>query len=148
MTDYFNLTVKGLGYINGIKEVSKKDEAPFWVCNLSALRGPVDNANYTYFDCIITGKKALQLLKKLKPNSEAKQTILIGFELGNLKAVPFIFKKGSKKGQAGVNLTANLLFVKWIKIAGVEVYNAKPKKNADTETAQQSTDPIPESVDG
>ncbi len=131
MTDYFNLTVKGLGYINGIKAVSKKDEDPFWVCDLSALRGPVDHAQYTYFDCVSTGKKALQLLKKLKPNSDAKQTILIGFELGNLKAVPFIFEKGSKRGQPGVNLTANLLSIQWIKIAGVEVYNAKPKNNAD-----------------
>ncbi len=75
MADYFNLSVNGFGYINGIKEVSINDEAPFWVCDLSALRGPVDNASYTYFDCIITGKKALELLKKLKPNSEAKQKI-------------------------------------------------------------------------
>jgi hypothetical protein len=96
---------------------------------------------------VITGKKALPLLKKLKPNSDAKQTILIGFELGNLKAVPFIFSKGSKKGQAGVNLAANLLQIKWIKMAGVEVYNAKPKNNADQASAQLSTDPIPESVD-
>ncbi|MEE9412726.1 MAG: DUF3577 domain-containing protein [Methylococcales bacterium] len=148
MADYFNLTVKGLGYINGIKEVSGDNQDSFWVCDLSALRGPVDNASYTYFDCIITGKKALELLKKLKPNSEAKQKILIGFELGNLKAVPFMFEKGSKQGQAGVNLTAHLLFIQWIKIASVEVYNAKPKNNADQATAQQSTDPVPESVDG
>jgi hypothetical protein len=148
MADYFNLGVNGFGYINGIKEVSKNDEDPFWVCDLSALHGPVNKAHYTYFDCVITGKKALPLLKKLKPNSDAKQTILIGFELGNLKAVPFIFSKGSKKGQAGVNLTANLLFVKWIKIAGVEVYNAKPNNHVDQDTAQPSADPVPESVDG
>ncbi len=73
---------------------------------------------------------------------------MIGFELGNLKAVPFIFSKGSKKGQAGVNLSANLLFVKWIKIAGVEVYNAKPNNHADQDSAQPSADPVPESVDG
>ncbi len=123
---YFNLILKGSGYVNAIRLVTLDDKEPFWSCDLSALRGPVDKAEYTYLSCSVAGKKAQGLIEKMKPYSDAKQKVLIGYECGNLKAVPFIFEKGTKAGEAGVNLQVSLLSIKWVKVDGQEIYRLTP----------------------
>jgi hypothetical protein len=123
---YFNLILKGLGYVNDIRLVELDNTEPFWSCNLSALRGAVDKAEYTYFSCSVAGKKAQKLIEKMKPYSDSDQKILIGYECGNLKARPFIFEKGASKGKAGVNLQVSLLSIKWVKVDGEEIYRPQP----------------------
>lgn len=144
---YFDLTLEGLGYLNNIREIPRTNKEPLWGCTIAALRGAVENADYTYFECLAAGIEVKRLIKKIKVNADTKQRILIGFTLGSLRAKPFFFESGQKRGQPGVQLNTNLIHIKWIKIDGVDVYKAKPD-NADQAASQPSADPVPEPVDG
>ncbi|HFD13299.1 MAG TPA: DUF3577 domain-containing protein [Crenotrichaceae bacterium] len=146
---YFDLTIDGFGYLNNIREIPRNNKDNLWCCTIAALRGSVENADYTYFECIAAGEKVVRLLSQIKSNSEAKQRILTGFVLGGLRAKPFVFESGKHKGQAGAQLNANLIHIKWIKIGGVDIYKAKPKTDSEKANDQQPpSNPVPESLEG
>ena len=88
---YFDLTLEGLSYLNNVTEIQRNEMDPLWGWTMAALRGSVENAQYTYFECIVVGEEVTRLIKKVKVNTDAKQRILIGFVLGNLKTKPIHF---------------------------------------------------------
>ena len=117
--------------------------------NLSSDRISLSSyISYTYISATVAGKEALRLIKKLKVNTDAKQRILIGFVMDSLSATAFKYEKGKFKNRLGVNITSRLLSIKWIKIAGQEVYNAKLKADAGkSENHPPARAPIPEPCD-
>ena len=123
-TQYFDLHTTGLGYVSRIREVRPESGQAFLSLTLSALRGPVDNAQYTFFDCRVAGRQAEAVMRDLQPAVDAKQKVLIGFTLSDLTAETFTFKTGDKAGQTGVSLKARLLRVTWAKVDGESVYQA------------------------
>ena len=46
---YFDLHTTGIGYLNRVREVTPKEGTPFLSVTIAALRGSVDNAQYTHF---------------------------------------------------------------------------------------------------
>jgi len=55
---YFDLHTQGIGYLNRVREVTPKEGTPFLSVTIAALRGSVDNAQYTHFECHVSGKQA------------------------------------------------------------------------------------------
>ena len=124
-TKYFDLLTDGIGYLNRIREVTPKEGAPFLSVTIAALRGNVDNAQYTYFECHVSGKQAQELVRRLKPAAEGNLKILVGFTLSDLFAESFTFKSGDKAGETGISLKTRLLRIAWAKVDGQPFYTAK-----------------------
>ena len=122
---YFDLHTTGIGYLNRVREVTPKEGKSFLSITLSALRGSVDNAQYTHFECHVSGKQAQEIVRQLKPSVEGKKKVLIGFTLSDLYAESFVYKKGDKAGEPGISLKARLLRLSWAKVNSQPFYNEK-----------------------
>lgn len=119
---YFDLHTSGIGYLNRIREVTPREGTPFLSVTIAALRGSVDNAQYTHFECRVSGSQAQKVIRQVQPALEGKLKVLIGFTLSDLYADTFIFKSGDKTGETGVSLKARLLRVSWAKVDGQPFY--------------------------
>ena len=124
-TKYFDLHTNGIGYLNRVREVTPKEGNPFLSVTIAALRGSVDNVQYTHFECTVSGKKAQEVVRQLKPAVEGNQKVLIGFTLSDLHAESFIFKNGDKTGETGISLKSRLLRITWAKVDGQPFYSAQ-----------------------
>ena len=124
-TEYFDLYTTGIGYLNRVREVTPKEGSPFWSVTIAALRGSVDDAQYTRFECRVSGKQAQELVRKLKPAVEDSAKVLIGFTLSDLYAEAFTFKTGDKAGETGISLKARLLRIAWAKVDGQPFFTAR-----------------------
>ena len=122
---YFDLHTTGIGYLNRIREVTPKEGNPFLSVTIAALRGSVDNAQYTHFECRVSGRQAQELVRQLKPAVEGSLKVLIGFTLSDLYAESFTFRNGEKAGEIGISLKARLLRIAWAKVDGQPFYTAK-----------------------
>ena len=122
---YFDLHTQGIGYLNRIREVTPNEGTPFLSVIIAALRGSVDNAQYTHFECRVSGKKAQELVRQLTPAVEGNSKVLVGFTLSDLYAESFTFKNGDKAGETGISLKARLLRIAWVKVDGQPFYTAK-----------------------
>jgi CRISPR/Cas system-associated endoribonuclease Cas2 len=105
--------------------VTPKEGTPFLSVTIAALRGSVDNVQYTHFECRVSGKQAHDIVRKLKPAVEDSAKVLIGFTLSDLYAEAFTFKNGDKAGETGISLKARLLRVAWAKVDGQPFYTAQ-----------------------
>ncbi len=119
---YFDLYTNGIGYLNRVREVNPKEGAPFLSVTISALRGSVDNVQYTHFECHVSGKQAQKIVRQLMPSVEDKKKVLIGFKLSDLYGETFTYKNGDKAGETGMNLKARLLRLSWAKVDGQSFY--------------------------
>ena len=122
---YFDLHTQGIGYLNRVREVTPREGTPFLSVTIAALRGSVDNAQYTHFECHVSGKQAQQIVRQLKPAVEGSLKVLIGFTLSDLFAESFTFKNGDKAGETGISLKARLLRIAWAKVDGQPFYTAQ-----------------------
>ena len=122
-TKYFDLYTTGIGYLNRIREVTPKEGSPFWSVTVAALRGSVDDAKYTYFECRVSGKQAQDIVRQLKPAVDGKLKVLVGFTLSDLFTEVFTFKSGDMAGDTGFSLKARLLRVSWAKVDGQPFYS-------------------------
>ena len=122
---YFDLHITGIGYLNRIREVTPKEGNPFLSVTIAALRGSVDNAQYTHFECRVSGKQAQEIVRQLKPAVEGNLKVLIGFTLSDLFAESFTFKNGDKAGETGISLKSRLLRIAWAKVDGQPFYTAQ-----------------------
>jgi hypothetical protein len=120
---YFDLYTTGIGYLNRVREVTPKEGTPFWSVTIAALRGSVDDAQYTRFECRVSGKKAQEIVRQVKPAVEGELKVLVGFTLSDLFAESFTFKNGDKAGETGISLKARLLRVTWAKVDGQPFYS-------------------------
>lgn len=150
---YFDLQIRGIGYLNRIREVPPKKGRRgelFLACTIAALNGPSDAATYRYYDVKVSGGDAQHLVRRCKPAVDDGRKVLIEFVLGDPWVDLFTYASGEKAGKPGVCQKARLLFIPWIKIDNKQVYKAarnddsKSTGDARSETAQE---PAPESKD-
>ena len=92
---------------------------------IAALRGSVDNVQYTHFECTVSGKKAQEIVRQLKSAVEGNSKVLIGFTFSDLNAESFTFKNGDKAGETGISLKSRLLRIAWAKVDGQPFYTAQ-----------------------
>ena len=122
---YFDLHTTGIGYLNRVREVTPQEGNPFLSVTIAALRGSVDNAQYTHFECRVSGRQAQEVVRQVRPAVEGKLKVLIGFTLSDLFGETFTFKSGDKTGETGISLKARLLRVSWAKVDGQPFYKAQ-----------------------
>lgn len=119
---YFDLQTTGIGYLNRVREVTPEGGNAFWSVTIAALRGSVDNAQYTHFECRVSSKQAQEIVRRLQPAVEGRLKVLVGFTLSDLNPEAFTFKQGERTGTTGVSLKARLLRVAWAKVDGQLFY--------------------------
>ena len=103
---------------------------PFWSVKLAALRGSVDNAQYTHFECVVSGKQAQEIIRRLQPAVEGELKVLIGFTLSDLNPETFIFKQGERAGSSGISIKSRLLRIAWAKVEGQPFYSEGSQRAA------------------
>ncbi len=122
---YFDLQTTGIGYLNRVREVTPEGGNAFWSVTIAALRGSVDNAQYTYFECRVSGKQAQEIVRRLVPAVEGQLKVLVGFTLSDLNPEAFTFKQGERAGTTGVSLKARLLRLTWAKVDGQPFFSER-----------------------
>jgi hypothetical protein len=107
--------------------------------DIAALHGAKDNVKYTRFDCIVRGKTAQDIVRRLMPDIEAGRTVLVGFRMGDLYVDTFRYTNGEKAGEIGVSLKARLLHIAWAKVDGKMTYRAR-SEDADANESTKASD--------
>jgi len=89
---HFDLHTTGVGYLNRAREVKPqtgKKFKPFWSVGISALRGNVDEVEYSRIDTIIVGSDACELIKQYNEDiNQQNSRVLCGFKVGDIYADP------------------------------------------------------------
>lgn len=120
--DFFNLYIRGIGYLNRVREMQPKKGNPYLCCSIAALHGPADAVEKTLFDCTVVGAEAIEVVRHFRAAAEDRK-VLIGFRLGDPWIDTFIYGPDSPKaGQVGAIIKARLLMVSWVKIDGEIVW--------------------------
>ncbi len=122
---YFDLQTTGIGYLNRIRQVTPETGNPFWSVTIAALRGSVDNAQYTHVECRVSGKEAQEVVRRLQPAVEGKLKVLVGFTLSDLNVETFTYKQGERAGTLGFSIKARLLRLAWAKVDGQPFFSAR-----------------------
>lgn len=145
-SSYFDLHITGLGYLNRIREVvppkGRKGES-FLACDIAALSGPTDKVSYVRFSTRVSGSDAQHLVRRCQEAVKADKKVMIGFKLGDLWSEIYTRTKGDQAGEQAVGLKARLLFISWIKIDGMQVYQA-PKKEEEQVATEGPAAPAPQ----
>lgn len=122
--EYFNLNIKGLGYLSNIRRIETLTGG-FLSVVINALSGPTDNPTYVRFDATVAGKEATDLKSRCQKTVDEDQKVLLGFfTLSNLTSDIFMLNKGDHAGEQRASLKARLIKVDWIKIGQAMVYKA------------------------
>ncbi|RNI70437.1 STY4534 family ICE replication protein [Escherichia coli] len=135
-TEYFNLTLKGLGYLSNIRQVNHQN-GTFLSCVVNALSGPTDSPSYVRFDVTVAGKEATSLIARGQKAVDEDRKVLIGFTMSNPSTDIFTLNRGEHAGEQRVSLKARLIKVEWIKIGQDMVYKTEksesiPPQNGNT----------------
>lgn len=135
-TEYFNLTLKGLGYLSNIRQVNHQN-GTFLSCVVNALSGPTDSPSYVRFDVTVAGKEATSLIARCQKAVDEDRKVLIGFTMSNPSTDIFTLNWGEHAGEQRVSLKARLIKVEWIKIGQDMVYKTEksesiPPQNGNT----------------
>ena len=135
-TEYFNLTLKGLGYLSNISQVNHQN-GTFLSCVVNALSGPTDSPSYVRFDVTVAGKEATSLIARCQKAVDEDRKVLIGFTMSNPSTDIFTLNRGEHAGEQRVSLKARLIKVEWIKIGQDMVYKTEksesiPPQNGNT----------------
>ncbi|UAN63368.1 STY4534 family ICE replication protein [Serratia sp. JSRIV006] len=123
-TEYFNLTLKGLGYLSNVRQVNVHN-GEFLCCVINALSGATDNPCYVRFDVTVSGKEASSLIGRCQKAVDEDKKVLIGFTLSNPSTEIFTLNKGEHAGEQRVSLKARLIKLDWIKVGQDMVYRAE-----------------------
>ena len=127
--EYFNLNIKGLGYLSNIRRIETRTGS-FLSVVINALSGPTGNPAYVRFDATVAGKKTTHLTSLCQKAVDEDQKVLLGFTLSNLTSDIFTLNKGDHAGEQRVSLKARLIKVDWIKIGQVMVYKAEKSETS------------------
>lgn len=95
---FFDLHTTGIGYLNRIREVKPRGKGkPFMAVTVAALRGSMDDAEYSYIDCNVVGAEAEKLIRRSQAAVEAGKKVLVSFRIGDIWTDAFTYEKGDKK---------------------------------------------------
>ena len=118
------LTTYGVASVTNV-QCNKPGRDPV-LATLGALHGQVDDADALFIDSLAVNDDsadALMTVASLK-NEDAANKVLIGFEVQELFALPFVYRDGhANAGQAGSNVFGKLTKVKWMRLNGTRIDN-------------------------
>lgn len=131
---YFDLHIRGIGYLNRLRTVepkrARKGDA-YLAVQIAAMEGDKNNPDYRYFDAIVVGETAKQLAEELEAGINDKDVkVLVGFTCGGVRPEIYQPKKGAAAGENRVSLKTRLLRLSWVKV--------KEPDSGDYETVYQA----------
>ena len=141
--EYFNLHASGCGYLSRVRWVDPgkrrggRTGEQFLACAINAMRGDVENPNYTYFDLRVSGEEAIELIDQLKPSVDDDRKVFIAFKLGDFYAHPYERdarnNRGQKTGEKEITalIKGRLLLITHVKVDGEVVYQRDVAAGAD-----------------
>lgn len=135
-TEYFNLNIKGLGYLSNVRRVNGPN-GTFISCVINALSGQTDNPKYVRFDVTVAGKDASSLINRCQKAVDEDKKVLLGFTLSNPSTDIFTLNSGDHAGEQRVSLKARLIGVDWVKIGQDMVYKAEKSDSMPPQNGQQ-----------
>ncbi len=115
---YFDLDIHGSSYLNRVRDVTPENGTPFLSVTIAALRGPADNVQHTYFDCVVVWRGSKGSGAPIDACSRSRHESVGGVSLSDLQAEAFTFKQGERAGTTGIGLKSRLLRFQWIKVDG------------------------------
>lgn len=132
--DYFDLHVKGCGYLSRIREVPVKGgRDAFLACTINAMHGQCDSPSYSYFDLRVTGQEAEVLVRDLWKDVDAHRKVFIAFRAGDIYADPFEGEEKDPKTRQPTgrkvlraSIKGRLLQITHAKVDDEVVYQADP----------------------
>ena len=98
---YFDLHVRGIGYLNRIREVQVRRGPGFMACDIAALYGPADAVQYTRFDCKVTGAEAERLVRRCWDAVNAQKKCWWRFASATCGSIRFSTRKAKKPASPG-----------------------------------------------
>ncbi|WP_130537730.1 DUF3577 domain-containing protein [Thiomicrorhabdus indica] len=126
-SNFFNLHMNGLAYVNRMRDVTPKKGKPFTSVTLAFLRGSSDSVEYTYVDCIIRGSDALDLLKQWKESiNNEKQKVLVTAKVGDVYPETYV-----SNGTTKAAIKGRLLSIDMMKVDGDLVFEAEKLSKTD-----------------
>ena len=129
--EYFNLHTSGIGYLNRIRWVSVKGRGrssePFLACSISALRGPAEGVEYTYFDVRVSGEEAINIIDDLQDTVNSGAKVIVSFRIGDI--YPHLYERKVKVDgrltgeiETACLLKGRLLLINSVTVNGEKVY--------------------------
>lgn len=154
--EYFNLHSSGIGYLNRIRWVDVKGRGrrsePFLACAISALRGPSDSVEYTYFDVRVSGEEAISLIDNMQETVNSGAKVIVNFRIGDI--YPHLYERavkvdGRPTGQmeTACLLKGRLLLINSISVNGEKVYERpadQSEASAPESGAPAAAEPSPQ----
>jgi hypothetical protein len=126
--DYFDLHVRGIGYLSRIRTIGKGRNA-FLCCSINALRGDVEDVDYTKFDLIIRGQAAFERIKQLESDVNEGKKVLVTFKASDVYPEIYTLQAGKFAGEQRSLIKGRLLQIPTAKINGVAVVFAGSDDN-------------------
>lgn len=122
-SEYFNLTIKGIGYLSNIRQVNHQNGS-FLSCVINALSGPTDNPAYVRFDISVAGKEATSLIARCQKAVDEDKKVLLGFNLVSVHGHIYA-EQGRACRRTACQSESRLIKVDWIKIGQDMVYKTE-----------------------
>jgi hypothetical protein len=130
--EYFDLHVRGCGYMSRVRWVEVKGKGrksePFLACAINAMHGPVDQPNYSYMDLRVSGEDAISVVSSLMEAVDAKRKVFVAFRVGDIYAHPYERAIRNERGretgsfEPAAVIKGRLLLITCAKIDGEVVY--------------------------
>jgi hypothetical protein len=122
-TKAFDFIAEGLGYLNRIREVKTSGKAKSYLaCTINAMMGTTDAVQYVAIDCRVVGKLAMQSVRQLKADVDARRKVIVAFRVGDIKPDFYTYKDRTTGEQRdGQGLKARLLQITLAKVDGQKV---------------------------
>ena len=141
---YFDLHTQGIGYLSRVRVVTPRSQGrraePMLCCAINALRGDVDEPQYTYFDLRVTEEEAQTLVRRCKPAVDAGKQVIVAFTIGDI--YPHTYEKEiDGRTEVRAITKGRLIGVSYVKVDGVVVHQrAGARDLSDPQSAQAGAD--------
>ena len=139
---YFDLHTSGIGYLSRIRVVTPKGQGrksdPMLCCAINALRGSIDDPQYTYFDLRVTDVEAQRLVNEAKEAVAANEKVIVAFTIGDIYTHSYTKRVDGADEVRAIN-KGRLIGISYMKIDGEIVYR-RERTNGETSETPQSSD--------
>ena len=140
---YYDLHVKGTGFINRFRKVTPEQGESYYGVTIAALRGKPNaegKVQKTYIDCNVVGDDAIEMCRQMESFFEGDAPkVMVSFTIGDLEQRAFQYKRGERKGQTGYALKGRLFDIKWFKANGGETVYSSAEIERKKQLAEQDT---------
>lgn len=117
---FFDLHIRGIGYLNRLHTLEPRrahNGDTYLAVQIAAMEGDKNNPDYRYFDAIVVGEMAKQLVEGMEAGINDKDVkVLVGFTCSGVRPEIYQLKKGAVAGENRVSLKTRLLRLSWVKL--------------------------------